>query len=262
MYDITSVKTTIALIVSITVAVFQIFGYINKRNEAKKYSAPVFNISSVKVVEIEDGRKYEFPEQYSKPSNCEFIFEKRHFLDKKIIDGGETESVSEKPEMHLLIDVCPKDSMAKKAELINLNKVTIENMGFDATCFEIKKIEIHRQIGEILNIVPARSDHHKMTTRIDQSQPLEFYTTFYHNIDSGVFDFILAKEEGFSLKNKFKNTGGELLNSRLEEMVDLWTKIDIHIECENKYSERYKQIIGICIADNRYFSTREKPIKI
>lgn len=237
----------IALILSLLTFILYFFEYRTDKKEKNNNKAPILIFSNIKY----QIAQYKFPEPYLKPNDSQFILEKRNF----ILDE-EGKSVLEGPEISLIIDACPSNSKAKKIDFINMNKITVANIGFDAVYIVIKRITIKKHHGDPIIVNP--STQNKIFKRITQSEPLVLYVSIISNSESGIYDFPKAEDKKF-LAQKLQEIAGEVLNTRLEVSADLWSEIIIEVESKNSFNVYYSQELIFKIEDNTYLADQTEP---
>lgn len=237
----------IALIISFLGFIYIIKEYKINEEENVSRKAPIFLFESIKFQISND----KFPQYYISPQNSEFILERRSFDIKK-----EDEVWLNEQGICLLIDACPHNSKSDKTELINMNKINIVNIGFDAVYVEIKKITIYRNNGEPIIVSPSLQN--KIFRRITLDNPLELYVSVIYNSESGIYDDIKIKSMQF-LAEKLEEIDGEILNARLNVSADLWTEIVIEIITKNSFNSYYSQSLIQKIENNTYLADQTEP---
>lgn len=242
----------LALIISILTFLLYCFEYRTNKREKIKNNAPVFTITSVQYLNNLDNREYKYPKAYLQPKNSNFILEKRFF--KLYNEKGEV--VEKGSGISLIINACSYSSNLKKISLINMNKISIANIGNDVVLIEIKKITINIRRGGSIVIKP--STQNKIFKRVTITEPLELYVSIICDSESGLYDFTKASGEEF-LKLKKELIDGELLNAKFEDMADLWQSIVLEVESKTPFNTYYSQSITVKIVDYTYLADQTEP---
>lgn len=229
---------------SLIATIFTIF-YNLKKN--KQQEAPNFVISSV-IFQPETMR---FPTNaYRDPENSTFLLQKRRvFKDQKLSE----------PISCLLANICPKvqcNNHPNKIYFYNMNRVQIHNTGFDAISFEITEIYIHQKINDSLFIIePGKQNTiHQI---ISTSESLEILITIILDSNANICD--ISKFGQNYIESKHATTGGELLNTTVDDMIDLWDYMEFYVRSINKYGQKYIQKLRIYIESDTYFSIHSAP---
>lgn len=217
--------------------------YENQVNERYKLEAPLLIVASMKF--NPNYQDYEFPKIYSPPPPGKFIFLKR-ILTNKTFESRER-------KIALVINICSENISYVKDPLINFTTVTLENCGFDLMYMEINSVKISFKDNSIpeLNLIPTAQN--SLHQRITYNTPIEIsFSIYYNNIS--LFDEELMKNSDF-INTKILETDGELLNSTLSPMADLWKEITIGFIIKNLYGIEYNQEIILSTQNNTYTAT-------
>ena len=231
--DASIIISIISLLVSATVATITHLRWKEEKDREKREQAPLIVISSIKYV---SRNKYlTFPEKfYSDPNSSEFILSKRAAFDTE-------KNTLLAPEFSLLIDARAKGSQHPKTSYVNLNRITLENVGADMLRFEIDKIEI-KLGGETLSISPSELNylHHRFTSL----KPVEVLISYFQDMGTQLFDEQIRKNEDH-LNAIDRYTKSELLGVTLSPPLENFDYMVFYLTTYNLFQNPYKQRITI-----------------
>lgn len=237
----------VAIIISFFTLALQIYKYKEENERFYSSRAPIYAISSLSIL---SENKMRFPTAYKMPENSEFSIAKRHYY----VGDNLKDSV-----ISIIINACPKFSIASKILMINQNRLIINNIGYDSVYLELNSIDIFKKSGEMLHVYAAKQN--KLVQKLSTGDPLPIFISMICNSESALYDTILMQNPIFNY-DKLSETKGELLNITLEQMAELWEKMEFNIFCKNVYNECYKQKLIIYIENNTYYSDYTEPEKI
>lgn len=241
---ITFIFSVIAIVISIFTFGLNYYKVYIERKERIRARQPIFIISSMKYIQ-----NIIISDNYKRPENSEISFAKRHCL----LDENVKALI-----FSMFIDTCPIGSTSDKLILLH-NKIVIDNIGYKAVYLEIESIDYYKKLGDSAHIKADKQN--KLVKNISIEEPLELYISLIANSESGLYDLDKLRNSDF-IKKKLDETDGELLNSTLNDMADLWNKMVINILSKNAYGEYYRQQLIIYIENNTYYASQSEPEKV